>query len=698
MYQAALALLIGLMLSVSGSAWAIKLETANDEQVCRQLAKMTSKNWVYGIKIWRQEAEKREIKCALSGAPGQLGVDNSIEVFSRYSNDSLCRNLELYGSVGVKKEVKRRSLDCGLTASSTPLIKKWAKTVEIAEKAFKERNFMRAYELYEESCEQGAFDACGWAAHILVFKNTKTTLGFHERKKKAKILAEKGYANGSLFSAAILYDVVNAGTFSGCNVNTGICPGDSVLADLLKANSPAGKVRALRNCITGKGGDLAHLFHSLSNVDCCALSYETQALMEAGSLDPVSQSRAKKLSKSYKIQKCPKIQLIKPAVSSAELDAERQKRFKVEQELAALKAQQQQAISNDTQVPLITITQSGTDQRKGTIRGIARDNVQLAEVLVDGIAVNVGSDGSFEWSGFVPATGKDITIEAIDTAALSSSKVIRLERDQIQQASGPRFDDLDPTAGKRVVRNKNALALIVGISDYERTDTPAIYADRDAQYFHDYASLKLGIPDSNIMTMVNDKAELGDVVFAVKDWMRRSSKPGKSDVYVFFAGHGLASQDGEQMYLLPFDGRPRLLDDTAIARKRLFTDIASANPNTVTVFLDTCYSGKTRSKGSLIPSRPIAIVPLKQSVPDNFTVMTAAAGDQTAKPLEEAKHGMFSYFLMKGMEGEADANQDNKITAGELHSYVERNVDQQSSGSQTPELQGDADRVIVQFQ
>jgi len=53
---------------------------------------------------------------------------------------------------------------------------------------------------------------------------------------------------------------------------------------------------------------------------------------------------------------------------------------------------------------------------------------------------------------------------------------------------------------------------------------------------------------------------------------------------------------------------------------------------------------------------------------------------------------------MKGMEGEADANQDNKITAGELHAYVERNVDQQSSGSQTPELQGDADRVLVQFQ
>ena len=83
---------------------------------------------------------------------------------------------------------------------------------------------------------------------------------------------------------------------------------------------------------------------------------------------------------------------------------------------------------------------------------------------------------------------------------------------------------------------------------------------------------------------------------------------------------------------------------------------------------------------------------------DNFTLMTASSGSEFSGPLQEAKHGMFSYFLMKGMEGQADANQDNKIAAGELHAYVERNVDQQSSGSQTPKLQGDADRVLVQFQ
>ena len=87
----------------------------------------------------------------------------------------------------------------------------------------------------------------------------------------------------------------------------------------------------------------------------------------------------------------------------------------------------------------------------------------------------------------------------------------------------------------------------------------------------------------------------------------------------------------------------------------------------------------------------------RKTTPNNFTLFSTAAREQTSKPLEEAKHGMFSYFLIKGMEGDADANNDSKIIAQELHNYVKENVTQQSSGSQTHELQGDKDRVLVQF-
>lgn len=384
---------------------------------------------------------------------------------------------------------------------------------------------------------------------------------------------------------------------------------------------------------------------------------------------------------------------------SSELLAAQRKAKELEQRLADLEAQQQQhqrTISSDTQAPLITITLASSNGPKGVISGRVTDDTGVGEVRVDGQMVAVDGNGSFKANTYVPEGGISVTVEAFDLAGLSSSMSVQLDR-VVTQTATITFDRLNPL-GKQVNSNKDALALIVGVADYKNTPAKAIFANIDALTFRDYASEKLGIPENRIKTLVDDGAGERELLLAVKSWITRSVKQDQSDVYVFFAGHGLASDDGSQMYLLPYDGAPELLKETTISREKLFTEVAAANPKSVTVFLDTCYSGQTRNEEMLIASRPLVLVPKQQSVPDNFTVMTAAAGDQTAKPLEEAKHGMFSYFLMKGMEGEADANQDNRITAGELHAYVQTNVIQQSGGSQTPELQGDADRVLVQFQ
>ena len=167
------------------------------------------------------------------------------------------------------------------------------------------------------------------------------------------------------------------------------------------------------------------------------------------------------------------------------------------------------------------------------------------------------------------------------------------------------------------------MALIVGVANYSKTNADAIYADKDAQQFYDYARLKLGIPAKNIKELVNNNADLGEIALAVQDWIARSTKQGKTDVYIYFAGHDLL-HCGKDMYLLPYDGRPRLLNKTALLRDELFADIKKANPRSVTVFLDTCYSGTTRGTDMLIASRPIAVRAIKQSIPDNFTVFSAA--------------------------------------------------------------------------
>ena len=63
--------------------------------------------------------------------------------------------------------------------------------------------------------------------------------------------------------------------------------------------------------------------------------------------------------------------------------------------------------------------------------------------------------------------------------------------------------------------------------------------------------LKLEIPAGNIKALVDVDAHPIDVSLAIKDWIARTTKRDSSDIYVLFAGYGLASDHGEQVYLLP---------------------------------------------------------------------------------------------------------------------------------------------------
>ena len=55
-------------------------------------------------------------------------------------------------------------------------------------------------------------------------------------------------------------------------------------------------------------------------------------------------------------------------------------------------------------------------------------------------------------------------------------------------------------------------------------------------------------------------------------------------------------------------------------------------------------------------------------------MLSAAKDNQTSQSIEEAKHGLFSYYMMLGMEGGADTNNDNKITASELFAFIKKKL------------------------
>ena len=321
---------------------------------------------------------------------------------------------------------------------------------------------------------------------------------------------------------------------------------------------------------------------------------------------------------------------------------------------------------------------------------------------IDGQPVQINNNGEFVFEGFIINTSEaeQLTLVAIDRWNNSSEKNVKINVELKEMKVAKGYEKLRPNKIK-VKNDKNKIAIIIGIEKYEYLkNLDAAFANRDANAFREYAIRALGVDPSNINLLVDKDANRPKILKALKLWLPQVAGEGR-DIYLFFAGHGLASDDGKNLYVLPQDGDANLLEDTAITRSEIIKLLQKTNPKSVTMFFDTCYSGQTRNEETLVASlRPVRIVADDQEIPNNFTIFTASANDQTSGSIEQAKHGMFSYYLMKGMEGDADENNDKKISNGELITYLQDKVSKEAfsqNRQQDPNLSGDKNRILFTY-
>ena len=264
-------------------------------------------------------------------------------------------------------------------------------------------------------------------------------------------------------------------------------------------------------------------------------------------------------------------------------------------------------------------------------------------------------------------------------------------------------EKLEPLNPSKIesLQSNSKVALIIGVEQYDQSPN-ASYANLDAKYFFDYARKAFGIKKQNIKILVDKDASLSKTYSAIFKWLPGKIKSNETDLIIFFSGHGLASSDGKAKYILPSDADPDLLSKTALSRSELFNQIIELNPKSVTMFFDTCYSGVSRDEETLLASaKPLRIVAdVNNEIPDNFTIFTASKAEQISSGLKEAKQGIFSYYLMKGLEGKADTNKDKDITNGELLAYMDQNVSDKAlilGRQQNPMLLGDPDKILMSY-
>jgi len=308
-------------------------------------------------------------------------------------------------------------------------------------------------------------------------------------------------------------------------------------------------------------------------------------------------------------------------------------------------------------------------------------------------------NGKFTIHRFSP-DDEEIQIIATDSWGNKSEKTVKvkIKRKVVQPTIV--VEKLDPTKVKsRKLSNK--VALIIGVQNYSSAPK-ATFAASDAKWFYEYAKNVFGVSENNIKKLVNKDASFIQTQKVISKWLPSKIKANQTELIVFFAGHGLSTPDGKELYLLVHDSDTDLLSRTAISRSELFNDIVKLKPKSVTLFFDTCYSGSSRDDESLlVAARPIRILPSEVSNrPDNFTIFSAAKNEQISSGFKEARHGIFSYYLMKGLEGKADANKDKQITNGELHVYMDKHVSQKAlelGRKQNPDLAGDHKQILTRY-
>ena len=223
------------------------------------------------------------------------------------------------------------------------------------------------------------------------------------------------------------------------------------------------------------------------------------------------------------------------------------------------------------------------------------------------------------------------------------------------------------------------IALIVGISDYKNANGPQTnlqldYAAKDANDFRNILlNENLSGGNWDIHIMIDKDATREKIQNTIKKYLYEAEKCDL--VFIFYSGHGMNPyNDQADVSLLTYD-----CDINAaipgISYIWLLEEIETCKANNVVAFIDACKSG-TFPKGVKGNNQINEEIMNKiNSLPSTKLIMSAASGSQNSYESPKFRNGLFTYYLIKGIQGEApEMRNDNYVDVDELFEYVRANV------------------------
>jgi Caspase domain len=228
-------------------------------------------------------------------------------------------------------------------------------------------------------------------------------------------------------------------------------------------------------------------------------------------------------------------------------------------------------------------------------------------------------------------------------------------------------DDMDQIpAPVSDVHQPQTYVVSIGAGVYRDTHIASRpYASRDADMVANYFLSLGGVPPSNIRLLHNQKALGADLHETLHGWLPQHAAQ-EAVVIVYFSGQAMVTPTGEILLAL-YDG-------SAADSARLYplTDLASTFTRLKakqTIFLFDGMVSRLHGEAKGKTASP------RWNLGGGTTIGLIGSEDLT-KGLEDDqhRHGLFTYYLLKGLQGEADTNRNGTITFGELAGYVRQKV------------------------
>jgi tetratricopeptide (TPR) repeat protein len=226
-------------------------------------------------------------------------------------------------------------------------------------------------------------------------------------------------------------------------------------------------------------------------------------------------------------------------------------------------------------------------------------------------------------------------------------------------------------------------ALVIGIAHYQNLpeSSQLRYPDRDAESVYSTLISQQGgqFPANHVHMLTGPQATRANVLHELEEWLPTVTAP-QDRVLVYFAGHGFISAG--KAYLAPFDVDLKRIADSAISMDLLGSLIGTRiHGNWKVLITDACHSGAITPESNPTELNQ-SLLSVHQSV---FSLTASRDREQSFESLDwGGGHGIFTYYVVRGLAGEADANSDGIVTADELAEYVHTNVRTATQGRQNP--------------